>query len=266
MNYGLFLSASGVLNNLQRQDVIANNLANINTTGFKRDRANFEDLFYRNEVLPGALDADGNPTPTGISTGLGVRLSSVQTDYRQGAFEQTGKELDMAIEGAGFFQVTDLGGEILYTRSGNFSVNANGQLVMGSANTGRLVEPAITFPEDTVGIVVSADGRVQIRQAGSPNLSEIGQLTLALFVNPGGLLKLGENLYAETDASFTPTLGVPGENGLGQIRQGVLETSNVQPVRELIDLITTQRSFELNSQTVQAGDEMLQLIANLGRL
>lgn len=262
----LYTAATGMEAMEAKLDGIANNLANINTTAFKRDRTNFEDLFYRNEVLPGAQDADGQPTPTGIHTGLGVKVSSVQTDFRQGAFEQTGNQLDIAIEGDGFLQVQDPAtGEILYTRSGNLSQNANGQLVLGSASTGRFIEPAITFPQDTVGVVIGADGRISVRTAGTSTMQEIGQLQLAQFVNNDGLLKLGENLYAQTDASNTPTIGIPGENGLGQIRQSMLETSNVQPVRELIDLITTQRSFELNSQTVQVGDEVLQLVANLRR-
>ena len=261
----LYTAATGMEAMEAKLDVIANNLANVNTTGFKRDRATFEDLFYRNAVLPGALDANSQPTPTGVATGLGVKVSSTQTDHRQGAFEQTGKELDVAIEGNGFFQVLDPAGETFYTRAGNFNINASGQLVMGSASTGRVLEPPVQFPNDTVGVVIGADGRVSIRQAGSSNMSEVGQIQLAQFVNPDGLLKLGENLYSETDASNAPTTGVPGQNGLGQVRQGSLEASNVQPVRELIDLITTQRSFELNSQTVQAGDQVLQLVANLRR-
>jgi flagellar basal-body rod protein FlgG len=261
----LYTAATGMEAMEAKLDVIANNLANVNTTGFKKDRANFEDLFYRHEVIPGAQDANGQPTPTGISTGLGVTVSSTQTDFRQGAFEQTGGELDVAIEGDGFFQVQDPSGEILYTRAGNFDINANGQLVMGSASTGRFLEPAISFPQDTVGIVIGADGRVSVRTAGQSAMTEVGQLQLAQFVNPDGLIKLGENLYAQSDASNSPTIGVPGQDGLGQIRQGMLEASNVQPVRELIDLITTQRSFELNSQTVQAGDQILELVANLRR-
>jgi flagellar basal-body rod protein FlgG len=173
--------------------------------------------------------------------------------------------LDVAIEGDGFFQVQDPSGEILYSRAGNFNINANGQLVMGSASTGRFLEPAIQFPQDTVGIVIGADGKVTVRTAGTSAMQEVGQFQLAQFVNPDGLIKLGENLYAQSDASNTPTIGIPGQDGLGQLRQGMLEASNVQPVRELIDLITTQRSFELNSQTVQAGDQVLQLVANLRR-
>ena len=261
----LYTSATGMTALQTKLDVIANNLANVNTTAFKRDRANFEDLFYRNQVLPGALDGAGQQTPTGIATGLGSRVTSVQTDYGTGAFLQTNRQLDVAIEGKGFFQCTDPSGETYYTRSGHFNINANGALVAGSAHTGRLIEPAINIPPDYTGLVISSDGRVSVQQPGSQALTEVGQLSLATFPNEDGLLKLGENLYAETDASSSPTVGTPGQVGIGVCRQNMLEASNVEPVQELIDLITTQRSFELNSQTIQAGDEILQLISNLRR-
>ncbi len=246
-------------------DVIANNLANVNTLGFKKDRANFEDLFYQHEVLPGA-ETGSQTTATGISVGLGSRVSSVQSDFKQGAFQETNRELDLAIEGNGFFQVQDESGQTLYTRAGNLNVNANGQLVVGSATTGRLLEPNITIPQDSVGVVVQPDGRVFVRQAGNTQLQQIGQLQLASFINAEGLLKLGENLFANTDASGNAVLSNPGQQGLGVVRQRMLEASNVEPVQELIDLITTQRSFELNSQAVQAGDQILQLISNLRRI
>jgi flagellar basal-body rod protein FlgG len=247
-------------------DVIANNLANIETTGFKRGRANFEDLFYRHEKMPGAEDSSAQYTATGTSVGLGSRVSSIQTEFRQGAFQVTERPLDVAIEGPGFFQVLDPSGDILYTRSGNFSINANGQLVMGSANTGRLLEPSIIIPEDAVAVSISAEGVVSVRQPGSPELSSLGNIELVTFINPEGMLKLGENLFAETNASGSPITGTPGQEGIGLLRQGALEASNVEPVRELIDLITTQRSFELNSQAIQVGDEIMQLVANLRRL
>ena len=261
----LYTAATGMESLETKLDVIANNLANVNTIGFKKDRANFEDLFYRNEVLPGAQDSGGQQTATGIQVGLGSRVSSVQTDFTQGAFQQTGGQLDLAIEGTGFFQITDANGDILYTRAGNFSINAANQLVIGSASSGRLVEPDVTIPTDTTGIVIGPDGTVSVRQAGTQTLQQQGTLQLVLFPNPEGLLKLGENLYAETDASGSAITGTPGQNGLGVIRQNALEASNVEPVQELIDLITTQRAFELNSQSVQAGDQVLQLVANLRR-
>jgi flagellar basal-body rod protein FlgG len=248
-------------------DVISNNLANVNTTAFKRDRANFEDLFYRHKVVPGLLNsASGNVTPTGVAIGLGSRVQSTQTNFTQGAFQVTNGQLDVAIEGKGFFQVQDgATGQILYTRAGNFSTNSNGQVVLGSASDGRLVEPAITIPPDATNIVIGSDGTVMVQQFGSPQLQNAGQIQLAMFVNPEGLLKIGENLYQPTDASGPETVGNPGTNGIGVVRQNALEASNVEPVQELIDLITTQRAFELNSQAVQAGDQILQLVSNLRR-
>lgn len=262
----LYSAATGMSAMETKLDVIANNLANIETTGFKRGRANFEDLFYRHEKMPGAEDTSAQYTATGIAVGLGSRVSSIQTEFRQGAFQMTERPLDVAIEGPGFFQVLDPSGDTLYTRSGNFSINANGQLVLGSANTGRLLEPSIIIPEDAVAVSISADGAVSVRQPGSPELSSQGDIELVTFINPEGMLKVGENLYAETNASGSPITGTPGQEGIGLLRQGALEASNVEPVRELIDLITTQRSFEMNSQAIQVGDEIMQLVANLRRL
>jgi len=261
----LYTAATGMESLQTKLDVIANNLANVNTTGFKKGRANFEDLFYRHDKQPGATDAASNVTATGTSVGLGSRVQSVQTSFKQGAFATTNAALDLAIEGPGFFWVQNPDGTNAYTRAGNFSVNANNALVVGSAQTGRLVQPSVTIPNGSTDITVSADGKVLARQPGQTQLSQVGQLQLASFVNPEGLLKMGENLYMETDASGTATPGNAQQNGLGTVRQGVLEMSNVEPVQELIDLITTQRSFELNSQTVQAGDQILQLISNLRR-
>jgi flagellar basal-body rod protein FlgG len=261
----LYTAATGMQALETKLDVIANNMANINTTAFKKDRANFEDLFYRQYRLPGAEDGDGNRTSTGIEVGLGVRVGSTQTNYEQGAFETTSNPLDMAIEGDGFFRLIDPNGDFFYTRAGNFGVNANGALVIGSAVNGYLEASGITIPQEAVDIVVSPDGQVQIRTQDSPTLQNIGQIQLAKFINPDGLMKLGDNLYKETDASSTPQLGNPGQEGFGQIRQGFLEASNVEPVNELIDLITTQRAFELNSQVVQAGDQIMQTVANLRR-
>lgn len=261
----LYTAATGMQAMETKLNVIANNLANVNTTAFKRDRANFEDLFYRQEVLPGAADASGNLTATGTAVGLGARVSSTQSDFEQGAFQVTGNQLDWAIEGRGFLQVADSDGSLVYTRAGNLSLNKDGAIVLGSASTGRIVQPPMTVPPDATAISVSAEGIVSVQQPGSTTLSQIGQIQLATFQNPEGLIKLGENLYSETEASGTATLQNPGISGTGQIRQNALEASNVEPVEELIDLITTQRSFELNSQCVQAGDQMLQLVANLRR-
>jgi flagellar basal-body rod protein FlgG len=262
----LYTAATGMESLQTKLDVIANNLANVNTVAFKRDRANFEDLFYQHNVVPGALDDGGNPTAVGTSIGLGSRVSSVQSDFRQGAFQNTDRELDVTIVGKGFFQVIDPGsGETLYTRAGNFNINANNQVVLGSAQKGRLLEPAISIPQNATEIVFNPDGQVLYRQSGQTQLQQAGQLQLATFINPDGLLKLGENLFSQTDASGSPVTGNPGQNNFGTLQHKALEASNVEPVQELIDLITTQRSFELNSQAVQAGDQVLQLIANLRR-
>ncbi len=262
----LYTAATGMDAMQTKLDVIANNLANINTTAFKKDRANFEDLLYRNEVLPGVLDANQQPTPTGIQIGLGTRVQSTTTDFRQGAFQQTGRELDIAIEGSGFIQVIDpQSQQTMFTRSGNLDINANGNLVIGSAQTGRPIEPPITIPQDAERIEISPSGQVSVKSAGVVEMQQVGQLQMAQFINPDGLLKVGENLYQQTDASSAAVTGDPGTNGLGVLRQRTLEASNVEPVQELIDLITTQRGFELNSQAVQAGDQLLQQIANLRR-
>jgi len=262
----LYTAATGLDSLQTKLDVIANNLANVNTTSFKKDRANFEDLFYRNVKLPGVQDQNGALTPTGIHIGLGSRVQSVQANFKQGAFQQTGNSLDVAIEGDGFFQVTDpFTQQIVYTRAGNFSVNANGDVVLGSASTGRLLEPAINIPQDATDITIGSDGQVFVRIPGQTQLQSAGQIQLAKFINPEGLLKIGENLFAENQAAGTAFISNPGQDGVGVLRQNALEASNVEPVQELVDLITTQRAFELNSQTIQAGDQILQLLASLRR-
>jgi flagellar basal-body rod protein FlgG len=262
----LYTSATGMQAMETKLDVIANNLANINTTAYKKSRANFEDLFYRQIKLPGAQDGQGNFAPDGIAIGLGTRVQSTQTDFGQGAFATTNNPFDVAINGRGFFVVQDPStGQNVYTRAGNFAVNSQGVMVVGSAQTGRVVQPQITFPQDALNVVVSAEGIVSYNQVGNTQYQQAGQLQLATFINPEGLIKLGENLYQESQASGSANLVNPGTNGAGVLQQNMLEMSNVEPVRELIDLITTQRSFELNSQAIQAGDQVLQLIANLRR-
>jgi flagellar basal-body rod protein FlgG len=262
----LYTAATGMDALETKLDVIANNMANINTTAFKKDRANFEDLFYRQLRLPGALDSDGNYTSTGVEVGLGTRVSSTQTNHGQGAMQTTNNPLDFAVEGKGFFKVQNPQGGSLYTRAGNFGINPNQQLVLGSAQTGWILDPNISIPPEATGVVVTADGQVQYSTAGTTTLQNAGQIQLSTFLNPDGLLKIGDNLFQQTDASGQATDGTPGQNGAGVIRQGALEASNVEPVQELIDLITTQRAFELNSQVVQAGDQVMQVAANLRRV
>ncbi len=260
----LYTAATGMQAMETKLDVIANNLANNATTGFKKDRANFEDLLYRQHKLPGAQDADGNFTATGVEVGLGVRVSSTQSDFDQGALQQTGNPLDIAIEGEGFFAVQTSEGTV-YTRAGNLNMNADGELVLGSATLGYRIEPNITIPPDATDISISGDGVVSVRQPGVDGLQQIGNMLLTTFANPDGLMKLGDNLYAESTASGTPIEGQPGLQGVGRLSQGALEASNVDATTELIDLINTQRSFELNSQVIRAGDEIMELVANLRR-
>jgi flagellar basal-body rod protein FlgG len=257
-------AASGMGAQSFRIDVIANNLANAGTTAFKRSRTNTEDLFYQYYKLPGQIDATAQPTTTGTHVGLGTRVQGTQLDMRQGSLLETGQQFDLAIAGDGFFTIND-NGRFLFTRAGNFSVNANGQLVLASADRGRLLEPAINIPPDATAVAISPDGAVSIMQAGSNQLNNIGQIQLVRFQNPAGLIQLGENLYLDGPAVGQVLTANPGQDGMGALRQNFLEASNTEPVRELVDLIHTQRNFELNSQVVQAADQGLQLIANLRR-
>ncbi len=251
-------------------NVVANNLANINTTGFKRSRTNFEDLFYQIRREPGARDSNNEPAPTGIQVGLGVLVSGTQPDFGQGAIDPTNNKMDMAIDGEGFFQVrTYYNGDetVAYTRAGNFTRNANGNLVLANSE-GSLLDPPISIPEDAArdSISIGRDGRVSLLQYGGGNQpTEIGQIELARFVNPEGLKSVGKNLWVETEASGQPVTGNPQQDGLGGLVQGNLEGSNVDPVRELVDLIFTQRGFELNSQAIQSADESLRVVTNLRR-
>jgi len=261
----LYTAATGMNSMQAKLDVISNNLANAETTGFKADRANFEDLFYRQDKYPGAQDSGGQYTPTGIAYGTGSRVQSTQSNFTQGSLQQTGNQLDLAIQGNGFFQVKDPSGTVYYTRAGNFSQNSAGQIVVGSANIGRLLEPSITIPNDATNITVNAEGVISYRTPTSQTLQQAGTIQLANFINPQGLLQLGENLYSESDASGTAQTGAPGQNGMGTTQQGSLEQSNVDPVGSLIGLITTQRAFEMNSQTIKAGDEAMQTITGLFR-
>lgn len=261
----LYTAATGMQAMEMKLDVIANNLANNNTTAFKRDRANFEDLLYRQYRLPGSEDSDGNITATGVEVGLGVRVASTQSDFDQGSFQNTGNQLDIAIEGDGFFEVIGPNSEQLYTRAGNLNINANGQLVIGSATRGYQLNPAVSIPDEATSIVISKTGEVSYSQAGQDTYTQAGTINLASFVNPDGLMKMGDNLYSATPASGPANSQPPGSPGLGFVEQGFLEASNVEATTELIDLINTQRSFELNSQVIRAGDEIMELVANLRR-
>lgn len=260
----LYTAATGMQAAEFRLDVTANNMANAGTTAFKRSRANFEDSFYQYLKMPGALDSQGNQTAVGSHVGLGTQLQSTQMDMSQGALLQTGAPLDVAISGEGFFQVQQ-GTQILYTRAGNFSKNANGQIVMGSADLGRLLLPNFTIPQDALEVSITGDGNVFVRVPNQAQMNNLGQIQLAKFINPQGLLQVGDNLYAASDASGQPIQGQPGQDGLGLLQQSFLEQSNAEPVQELVDLIHTQRNFELNSQVIQAADQQLQVVANIRR-
>jgi len=251
----------------KKLNVISNNLANIETTAFKKQRANFEDLFYDNLRYPGSQDVNGEFAATGIAIGVGTRVTSIQSDFSMGSITQTGRDLDVAIAGEGFFQCTDpFTGEIFYSRAGNFSINSNGMLTLGSSHNGRLVEPAISVPPNTEKIQIDDSGMVWVVQNGDvQQLQLIGQLELATFINPEGLLRVGENLYRETEASGGAVVNNPGMNGTGMLRSQHLEMSNVAPVIELIDMITSQRAYELNSKSTQTGDQILQAAISIKR-
>jgi flagellar basal-body rod protein FlgG len=258
-------AASGMRALDEKLNVVANNLANINTQGFKRSRVNFEDLFYQVLREPGIPNAEEEPIPLGVLIGTGVKVSATQLDFSPGAVDPSERPLDVRIDGPGFFQartIQDGTETIAYTRAGNFVRNSVGNIVMANSS-GDVLEPPITIPDDAVEVTIGRNGQVQVRQQGSSNLNTVGQIELARFINPEGLKQIGRNLYLETDASGPPITGNPDSDGLGATVQGALEMSNVDPVRELIDLITTQRAFELNSQTIQSADETLRVLATL---
>lgn len=260
-------SASSGLKALNtRLDVIANNLANVNTEGYKASRANFEDLLYIERAQPGVENNNGDQRPTGLYVGLGVRVSGTQQDFSQGAPVPSDNKLDMMIEGRGFFQVSvqdDLGaGGIAYTRAGNFTLNSEGEIVLANSD-GRRLEPPITIPDDALDYEIDASGRVWVLQPGAAAAEEVGQIELAMFINPAGLKQIGTNLWVESAASGAPITGEPGTQNFGSIRGSMLEGSNVDPARELIELIRTQRAFEMNSQSIRAADETLRTVSQL---
>ncbi len=248
-------------------EVIANNLANTNTDGFKATRVNFQDLLYMEQRQPGIENDIGDISPTGLYVGVGTRVSGTQTDFAQGSAVPTGAPLDVTINGNGFFvvEVEDTWTDgLAYSRAGNFALNAERELVMANQN-GRRIVPNITVPYDVPesAIVITDDGQVQISRGAE--FEQIGQLELAYFANNAGLQPIGENLYVETIASGEVSAGIPTENGLGNLIQFHLEASNVNPVTELVSLIETQRAFEMNSQALKTADEMLQSVTNLRR-
>jgi flagellar basal-body rod protein FlgG len=256
----LYTAATGMEAQQLKMDVISNNLANTNTTGFKKVRAEFEDLL--SETLRGAEAPDprGGTSPTPLQIGLGVRTGSTSRSFAQGEMLATQRQLDVAIEGDGFFRVIRPGGEPGYTRAGNFKMDSTGRLV---TLRGDLVDPEINIPQDATELVIHADGTVLARVSDRDAYQELGQLELVVFANPGGLEAIGGNLYQRTEASGEPIQVNPGERGTGTLAQGYLEGANVKAVEEMIDMIATQRAYELNSKVIQTADQMLQRLTTL---
>jgi flagellar basal-body rod protein FlgG len=256
----LWISKTGLDAQQTQMDVISNNLANVSTAGFKRARAVFEDLLYQTIRQPGAQSSEQTQLPSGLQLGTGVKPVATERIFTQGNLQQTSNSKDVAIQGQGFFQVLMPDGTTSYTRDGSFQVDANGQMVTAS---GFAVQPAITLPADTQTLTIAADGTVSVTQAGSSTPVTVGNLQLATFVNPAGLQSLGQNLYAETAASGTPNTNTPGSNGAGTLNQGYIETSNVNVVEELVNMIQTQRAYEINSKAITTSDEMLQRLTQM---
>jgi flagellar basal-body rod protein FlgG len=250
----LAIAATGMNAQQLNVEVIANNIANINTTSFKRARAEFTDLLYQTERLQGVPNRGGQePIPEGAQLGLGVRAAAIRNLHMQGALAATSNKLDLALNGRGWFQVIGASGETLYTRAGSFNTNAEGQLV---TIDGYTVDPAIIIPDQTIEIMINESGQVLAQVGDDPAPQELGQLTLANFANEAGLEPIGGNLYRESPASGAPVVGVPGDPGFASVHQGYLESSNVDPVKELTELISAQRAYEMNSKILQAADEM----------
>ncbi len=256
----LWVAKTGMQAQQTQLDVISHNLANVSTNGFKRGQAVFEDLIYQNLRQVGANSSEQSQLPTGLQLGLGVRTVATSRNFSQGNLQQSSNNLDLAINGAGFFQVQNPDGTTGYTRDGAFQVNAQGQLVTSG---GYLVSGGITIPADARSVTISNSGQVSVVQGTNAAPTVVGNLELATFINPAGLEPRGQNLYTETAASGNPTTGAPGANGLGPVLQGYVETSNVNVVQELVTMIQTQRAYEMNSKAIQTSDQML---AKLGQL
>jgi flagellar basal-body rod protein FlgG len=257
----LFIAKTGLDAQQTQMDVISNNLANVSTNGFKRSRAVFEDLLYQNIRQPGAQSSQQTQLPSGMQLGTGVKPVATERIFSQGNLTQTSNNTDVAINGSGFFQVLTPSGQMAYTRDGSFQMNNVGQLVTAS---GYLIQPAMTIPATAQSVTVGKDGVVSVTLPNSAAVTNVGTLQLTTFMNPAGLTALGENLYSETAASGNPITGAPGTNGTGTLQQGYVETSNVNVVEELVNMIQTQRAYEINSKAVTTSDQMLQKLAQLG--
>ena len=257
MSSALWVSKTG----LAAQDValrtISNNLANVNTVGFKRDRAVFADLMYQVEQQPGGLTSQNTQLPSGTQLGTGVRVAGTQKQFTEGSLQSTGQSLDMAVDGRGFFPITLPDGSLGYTRTGSFQLDQDGQIVTPQGFT---LEPAIAVPIDSRQVTIGVDGTVSVQQDGNPSPSQVGNIQLVSFTNPAGLEAVGNNLYIETASSGAPQQGTPGENGLGALVQGALENSNVSVVEEMVNMVATQRAYEMNARVVSTADQMMQYV------
>jgi flagellar basal-body rod protein FlgG len=257
----LYTAATGMMAQQLNLDNVANNLSNSSTAGFRSRRLQFQDLIYQNLVMPGAAATQSTTVPAGLQVGLGTRTAASEVIQTQGDFDNTGNPLDLAIQGAGFFQVKMPDGQIAYTRAGMFHLDNQGNMVTADGNP---LDPQITIPADALSITVGTDGTVSVTQPGQTQAQQVGAIQLANFQNPGGLNSVGQNMFLQTTASGDPIVGTPGgADGLGTLQQGVLEQSNVNIVQEFIQMIVAQRSYEANSRVITAADQMLQQLNNL---
>ena len=256
----LWIAKTGLDAQQTQLDVIANNLANVSTNGYKRTRAVFEDLLYQTLRQPGAASSQQTTIPSGLMLGTGVRPVATEHIFTQGSLQRTDNALDMAINGQGFFQVQMPDGTLAYTRDGSFQLDSTGQMVTAS---GYPLSPAITIPSNATSVTISRDGIISVQLAGTTGTTQLGNIQLASFVNAGGMQSVGENLFVETGSSGTPTPNTPGSNGTGLINQGYVETSNVNVAEELVSMIQTQRAYELNSKAIQTSDAMLGRLTQL---
>ncbi|HMV71127.1 MAG TPA: flagellar basal-body rod protein FlgG [Pseudomonadales bacterium] len=258
MMNALWVSKTGLSAQDTQLATVSHNLANVSTVGFKRDRVVFEDLLYQIRRQPGAQSSENNQLPSGLQIGTGVRIVGTQKEFTEGSLQVSGNSLDVAINGRGFLEVLMPDGTTAYTRNGEFHLSRDGELVNAD---GLVIQPAITIPEGARTITIGKDGVVSVVLAGDPQAQQIGSLTLTDFINPAGLEAIGGNLFLETTASGSPTNGTPGLDGLGTIEQGSLENSNVDVVEELVNMITTQRAYEMNAKVIATSDQMLQFIS-----
>jgi flagellar basal-body rod protein FlgG len=259
MTPALWVAKTGLDAQQTRMSIISQNLANVNTTGFKRSRPVFEDLLYQNVRQAGAQSSQNSQLPSGLMLGTGVRTVATEKLFTQGNSTQTGNTLDISIQGRGFFQITLPDGTVGYTRDGSFQMDSQGQVVNSS---GYILQPGITIPANTLSLTIGSDGVISALVAGGAAPTQIGNLQVADFINPAGLQPIGQNLFLETAASGTPQTGTPGQTGLGTLVQGAVETSNVNIVEELVNMIETQRAYEMNSKAIQTTDQMLQYVTN----